>query len=144
MTFRVPSRMNPAFRPLALSLGLTAAILAGCTTYQPGGDGVSKDAQTYWSTSHEPKTMQLKDTRTGEVLWTYEIPPDRELVVRFYAGRNADNPEMPDEMRWEEWEIGRRFGSLEQKMPVPSERYRRLDQYVRKAEPTPAKAASAQ
>ncbi|HRJ49015.1 MAG TPA: hypothetical protein PKU91_00670 [Phycisphaerales bacterium] len=134
MTRRVRSRMNTTISVIALTTSL--AVLAGCgATYKPGGDGFSRDAFTYFSTSHRPVTVQLKDTRTTEVLWTYEIPADRELVVRFYPGRNSDNPDYPDEMRWEEWEIGRQSGALENKMPVPNERYRRMDYFNRRPEP---------
>lgn len=147
MTARVPSTMTNRSRLVALASAVTACLLAastatlpGCASYSPGGDGVSRDAFTFASTSHDPKTVQLKDTRTGEVLWTYEIPVDRELVVRFYPGRNSTNLEMPDEMRWEEWEKDRRHGSLENKMPVPHYDYRRLDVTIRKPEPAPTRA----
>lgn len=133
MTSRVRSRMMPTRSAIALSTSLL--LLAGCgATYKPGGDGVSRDAFTYFSTSHRPVTVQLKDTRSSEVLWTYEIPADRQLVVRFYPGRNSENAEYPDEMRWEEWEIGRESGALENRMPVPNERYRRMDYFNRRPE----------
>ncbi|HLO42146.1 MAG TPA: hypothetical protein VK176_14060 [Phycisphaerales bacterium] len=146
MTARVSCPMTrlAATSLLTLALAAGAVSTSGCATYKPGGDGVSRDAFTYTSTSHAPKSLQLKDTRTGEVLWTYEIPVERELVVRFYQGRNRDNIEMPDEMRWEEWEKGRQHGSLENKMPVPEAEYRRIDVTVRKPEPSPGRAASAE
>ena len=140
MTFRVSTSMLNCSRLLAVPALAMAMCLASCTTYTPAGDGISHDAMTYPSTSLNPATLQLKDTRTGEVLWTYEVPPDRELVIRFYPGRNSVNPEMPDEMRWEEWEKDQRHGSLENKMPVPAKEYRRVDVTYRKAEPAPTRS----
>lgn len=141
MTFRVSNRMHRISTGLGACFAAGVAVLmTGCgASYKPGGDGFARDAFTYPSTSHVPLTVQLRDTRTSEILWSYEIPPDRELVVHFYKGRNADNLELPDEMRWEEWELGRTSGGLENKMPVPSENYRRMDVYVRKPEPTPVR-----
>ncbi len=140
---RVPCPMKSFATALLIVSGLLAGLgsLSACSTgYPTGGGSISRDAFPFESTSFSPKTVQLKDTRTGEVLWTYEIPVDRKLVVRFYPGRNPTNTEMPDEMRWEEWELGRDNGSLENKMPAPDSRYRRLDVFIRKAEPSAARA----
>jgi hypothetical protein len=138
--------MNRLAATSILSLALAAGALctSGCASYTPGGGGISRDAFTYISTSHSPKSLQLKDTRTGEVLWTYEIPVERELVISFYEGRNRENIEMPDEMRWEEWEKGRSHGTLDNRMPVPEMIYRRIDVTIRKPEPSPGRAAAAE
>jgi hypothetical protein len=120
-------------RVLLLGLLATVTTIGGCG-YTPGGPGYSRDAHTYVSTTHEPKSITLLDTRTGETLWRYEIPVDRKLTVRFYKQRNAENAAMPDEMRWEEWGLDRSYGSLENKLPVPPAGYRRMEMTIRKPE----------
>jgi len=117
--------------------------LPGCTSYQPGGSGFSDDTHTYYSTVHEPKSVSLVDTRTGQTLWTYEIPVNRQLTLRFYENQSPDTPDTPSRMHWREFEIGTKQGNLDNEMLVPMARDRRLDWVIR-AHPeypkTPAKA----
>ncbi|MCC6426955.1 MAG: hypothetical protein IT435_09045 [Phycisphaerales bacterium] len=145
MTARVPSRMTRfttgsicACMALAAQFGLTA-----CSPYQSGGAGRTADSFGYPSTSLNPQSLQLRDTRTGEVLWTYDIPIDRKIAISFAADRNKEqNPAMPDEMCWAEWPIDQNYGSLDNRMPVPGPLYRRLDVFQRKAEPTATTSAA--
>lgn len=131
---------------LALSLGLAASIggsfvAGGCAIYSPGGSGFSNDAYTYVSTVHEPKTITIVDTRTGERFWTYEIPAGRQLVVRFYEDMYRDNSNTPAAMRWQEMPAGQLFGSLANVMAVPDARSRRVDMDLRPGPEMPTTTA---
>src|SRR5262245_40626309 len=75
------------------SVGLAAFALlgaAGCAN-KPGGPGYSDDTFTYYSLPHEPVTLSLMDTRTGQTVWTHEVPVGRELTVSFLEGTAPDN-----------------------------------------------------
>lgn len=125
---------------------LAGAALSGCATYSPGGSGFADDTHTYYSVPHEPKTVTLVDTRTGQTLWTYEIPVNRQLTVRFYDDQSPDTPATPAKFYWREFEIGTTQGNLDNEMLVPDFRNRRLDWFIRPAPEfphTPAKAATA-
>lgn len=109
---------------------------SGCIGYKPGGNMASDDLFTYWSTPHMPQTVTLIDTRTGEKMWTYEIPVGQQLVMRFY-GDTTPGANLTDTMRWEVMDVGDKFGSLDNILPVPGRFARRVDVEVR---PTPEQA----
>lgn len=110
-----------------------AAGLPGCSTYQPGCSGFADDAHTYYSLPLEPKTVTLVDTRTGQTLWTYEIPANRQLTLRFYEDQSPDTPGTPAKLYWQEFDIGTKQGNLDNEIPAPDFRNRRLDWYIRPA-----------
>lgn len=123
-------------RPLAiLALALTAlSPLSGCNPYRQGGSGQSADTYTYISDAHTPKTVSLIDTRTGETVWSYEVPVGRQLTMRFYKNyQSAKDPNNPDTMRWEEFEAGTYYGGLHNTMNVPPQAARRIDFTLRNA-----------
>ena len=114
-------------------LGVVAAagLMSGCYVYTETGRGVSLDAQTYISTTWEPKTVQLIDTRTGEVMWEYELAVGKQLTVRFYADKEPSNTYTPDLMRWEVWDEPTSGGKLTNTMLVPPSSARRIEWFLR-------------
>lgn len=103
------------------ALGLAGG-LAGCNRFVEGGAGVSYDTHTYVSTSEQPKTVSLIDTRTDEVMWTVEVPVGRKLVVRFVNNYYPQNRSFPDQMRWDLIDPDAVYGGLANEMPVPTSR----------------------
>lgn len=114
---------------LALATGMC---LMGCTAgYHPHGQGRSNDTFTYISTSHEPKTITLVDTRTSEKLWTCEVPVGQQLVVRFMDDERAESRGW-DTMKWRLMPAGTAWGTLDNAMSVPPYTARRVDMTLRK------------
>jgi len=127
--------------PIAVLPFLAILLLGGC--YKEGGIGISLDLSTYKSTSTQPKTLTLVDSRTGDTLWSVDIPVGQQCVVRFYEGRNRKDPMYSALMRWEVMKDGTVFGLLSNSMPVPDQYSRRLDMSIRPAPELPAVAAAA-
>jgi hypothetical protein len=96
----------------ALFSGLTAC------SYAPGGMGYSNGPETYVSDPYSPKTITIKDTRNGQVVWTYEVPVGRQLVMQFFPGEDQTK-NFPDLLRWQEMPAGMGSGELSNSMPVP-------------------------
>lgn len=122
-----------------LTLALSCLLAGGCgLAYRPyydeGGSGASIDEFVYVSRPHSPKTVSLLDTRTGETLWTTDVPVGKQLAVRFYKDEAPDNTYTPDMMRWGIFEAGTRWGRKANEMLVPPSYARRLQMDVR-AEP---------
>ncbi|HYE02646.1 MAG TPA: hypothetical protein VD963_05370 [Phycisphaerales bacterium] len=116
---------------------LLAAACGGC--YYPGGPGYSADRYTYESTSWQPWTVALVDTRTEEVVWQQHVPVGYQLVVDFESGGGEKEPSAlrPDLMRWQVMPAGRRFGQLESSLAVPPRSARRLDPTFREVPEMP-------
>lgn len=133
----VPARRATLHRPMMAGAAalLGAFLTAGCVPgYHAGGSLASRDLFTYPSEPNWPQTVKLVDHRTGAVLWSVDIPVGQQLVVRFYEDQ-TDDPQFPAMMRWELMPLGKKFGQLDNAMPVPSRLSRRLDTYVRPYEP---------
>lgn len=130
-----------------------AACLGGCGMwgtgpYRPGGAGYSDDTFTYVSESWTPTNVSLVDTRTGQTIWSVEIPVGQQCVVRFYRGTEPDNEVYPDTMRWQLMPAGRESGELRSIAAVPPASARRVDVSLRPApemprRPEPAPIAGA-
>jgi hypothetical protein len=120
-----------------LALSAMSAVLGGCWT--PGGTrGWSPDSYTYESFSYAPQTVTVKDVRTGETLWTYDIPVGMQLSFKFHPGARKDiDPNFPDLMKWDVWEVGTRFGQPRNELAVPGARDRLVDVTVRKSPELP-------
>lgn len=121
------ARLSLIARMGLLSVPLIAG-LAGCAG--EGGSYWSDDRYVFASRSWQPKTVTLIDTRTGESLWSVDVPVGKELHVGFSQG-TGPNEYKPDEVVWEMWEDGRRFGSKDNRMPCPGRDVRRLDMTLR-------------
>src|SRR5262245_30458096 len=127
-------RIPMMFR-LALSASLvlmTAACLNGC--YTPGGGmlGRTGGPQTYYSTELMQKTITMVDTRNGDVFFTIDIPPAKQLVFRFDKGEGDDPVHTPDLMYWEIMEQGTISGPLHNAMSVPNASSRKIDVSLRR------------
>lgn len=123
----------------SLTLGLClcgSLALGGC--WSPGGTrGWSPNSYTYESSSMIPQTVSLKDTRTGETLFSYDIPVGRQLVIKFHKDHTPEDAAYPDLMKWDDWEIGTRFGMPDKELAVPPASARMLEVSVRKSPEMP-------
>lgn len=111
----------------AVSAPVTS-VLVGCQS--EAGGYWSDDRYVYVSRAWEPKTITLIDTRTGESLWSVDVPVGRELHMGFSKG-TGPNEYKPDEVIWEMRENGKRFGSSDNRMPCPPKDVRRVDVTLR-------------
>ncbi len=116
---------------------ISAALLSATGCYKEGGKGISLDLYTYKSTSQQPKTLTLVDTRTGEAIWTADVPVGQQLVVRFYGNANKMDY-YTDTMKWGIMPNGRVIAGLPNAMPVPGRIARRLDMTLRSVPEMPA------
>lgn len=105
---------RPALAVLALALmsGLSAC------SFAPGGLSYTGGPETYVSDPYSPKTITIKDTRNGQVIWTYEIPVGRQLVIQFYTG-DDQTLNFPDKLKWKEMPAGTGSAELSNSMPCP-------------------------
>lgn len=108
-----------------------ASCLGGCNS--PGGMGYSADRFVYQSNEWQPWTVSLVDTRTGESLWSVDVPVGQQLVVGFREG-SGPNEFKPDMMYWGLTEYGRGVSRTQNQIPAPGPLSRRLEPVLR---PTP-------
>ncbi|MFG0306885.1 MAG: hypothetical protein ACF8Q5_11800 [Phycisphaerales bacterium JB040] len=127
----------PRTAPLAtavLAAALGAATLSGCAAHREGGSGFSNDTFTYVSTTYEPKTLTLIDTRDGEPVWAVDVPVGMMLTVQFKQNAaKRSSPETPDVMIWGLGKSSRNSVSLSNRITVPPADARRLDMSLRDA-----------
>lgn len=110
------------------ALALSLAALTACTG--PGGSFYSDDRFTYVSNSWQPWTVSVIDTRTGETIWSVDVPVGQQLVVAFIKG-TGPNERNPDMMQWGLVEAGRNAPSLPNLIPVPGRTARRIEPVMR-------------
>lgn len=133
----ISSRTTRSTYRIATVLGagvLFTSTLTGCiggNTYS----GSSADRYLYESTTWQPKTVTLVDTRTGETAWSVDIPVGQALQVSFSEG-TGPNEYRPDEIRWEMAPIGRTIVSPMNRQPCPPHYARRIEQTLRAAPET--------
>ncbi|MGD9693809.1 MAG: hypothetical protein AB7G17_06845 [Phycisphaerales bacterium] len=110
-----------------------AGVLALTGCYYEGGPLSSQDRFTYVSRPFQPWTVDLVDVRTGETIWSVDVPVGQQLVVDFQSAKSGTNvdPWRPDTMLWDVMPEGRRFGALSNKMSVPASNARRLEPKLR-------------
>lgn len=107
----------------------SACTLVGCVPgYWEGGNRASRDQYTYVSTTYQPKTISIIDTRTGQTVWTTDIPVGQQLAMRFYADDDDDGQ---DTLRWELMPAGKHWGDMTNVDPVPPVGARRVDMTLR-------------
>lgn len=126
-------------RRLLASLLVIAALgsTAGC--WRPGGRGMSVDAYTYISTAFEPKTVSVIDTRTGQTIWSYDVPVGRQLDIEFFENDEHKDANLPDIIKWRETYAGNTLGTLSgQSVAMPPASARRIDLKLRPAPEYPA------
>lgn len=105
-------------------------LLSGC--YYPGGGLFSstEGPQTYVSTESLQKSVTMVDTRTGEVFFSIDIPPGKQLVIDFERGEGDDPVYTPDLLLYDVFDAGKTTGSLGNSMTVPPAAARRIDMTV--------------
>ncbi|MBL8991376.1 MAG: hypothetical protein JNJ48_07330 [Phycisphaerae bacterium] len=120
-----------------------AAAAGGC--WAPGGPGYSGDQYCYESHSYQPWTVSIIDTRTGQTVFSMDVPVGRELVFKFYeergdkvgVGERDPSPIYPDMMKWDLWPKGQRYGEPQKTLSVPAAEHRRIDSKLRKVPELP-------
>lgn len=130
-----PSRTRVLAASLAVAALAATAAMQGC--YRPGGTKYSGGPETHWSTATAPRTITLYDTRTGEAIWTVDIPVGQQLVLGWSKG-TGPNEFYTDELVWGMMEIGRRGGKRDNRLPVPPNDSRRLEWVIRDAPELPS------
>ncbi len=114
----------------ALLFGAFAAaalLLGGCkSAYYPGGNFRSANTFTYLSTSSAPKTITLLDTRSGEEIWSVDVPVGHQLTLSFREGQGDDPVYLPDQMQYRIASERFLFGRLDNQISVPNELCRRV------------------
>ena len=131
--------VRPTTLIAASALGLT--LLSGCSYMSPGNPLSSRDEYNYPSTSTMPQTVVLRDLRTDEVLYTWEVPVNKKVFVRFMKNRAEPNNESnPDQCEWVIYPIGYRNPPLSNRLRfnVPPADSRRLDLFTRPSPELPA------
>ncbi len=120
-------------RVVMMLVGAAAlASMSGCWPgYREGGNQMSIDREVFISRTWEPKTIYVVDTRTGERVFTSELPVGRQLVVQFVEDKFPENGFNTAEMRFEEMKAGKSWGRLEHSVPVPPAMSRRLEWEMR-------------
>ncbi|MGP1271818.1 MAG: hypothetical protein ACTS22_00645 [Phycisphaerales bacterium] len=119
-------------RTALLTLALAGATaLTGC--YSIGGVPASRDRYFYESTPHLPATVSVLDTRTGEVVWSIDVPVGRKLGLQFFDDRRPDGATeaRPSMMRWRVGALDESIGSLDNEIAVPNATARKLHYEVR-------------
>lgn len=118
-----------------LSLGVAALLVAGASCgYRSGGQGWKGSSETFKSTEFLPATLTLVDTRTGEEIWTQDIPVGYQIVTRFIkGGGGTDRVNRPDRLEYQVFEIGSKYGKLRSAVAVPSAGVRRWEIAYREA-----------
>jgi hypothetical protein len=112
-------------------LALAAAALASSGCYSEGGLGWSEDQYVYVSRPYQPWTVALRDTRTGQIFWTIDVPVGQQLVIDFVEGGGTPGSFTPDTMNWDLMPAGEEYKNLSSAVPVPPADSRRLDPSLR-------------
>ncbi|MFA6046730.1 MAG: hypothetical protein WC718_17230 [Phycisphaerales bacterium] len=116
---RTPTLMRP-LALLAAALG-SALLLPGC----------SHERYSYASTAHVPLSIAMKNTTTGETVWSYDVPVGQQLNLTFQRDADLADAQGYDDMVWTVCDLGKvdkgRTNTL--RVPPPSER--RLEMSVR-------------
>ncbi len=119
-------------KPTALTLAAAALLaLTGC--YSIGGFPASRDKFQYESHPLMPATVTIVDTRTGEAVWSMDVPVGQKLALRFYDDRDPDDatPTRTALMRWQVVDIGKGAGSLKNEVAVPIATARKINYELR-------------
>ncbi len=124
---------NADLRSASVAILVAAtALTGGC--FLRGGPWYSGNAPlTYVSTAMSPKTVSVIDTRTGETVWSMDVPVDTKLVLQFEEDLNPGTP-MPARLSWRVFDDREMiFGGLNDTIPAPPVSARRIDMSIRNA-----------
>lgn len=125
-------------RCIACLAVLPIAALAACTSpgypgYYAGGNQASNDRYVYESTRDVPMSVDLRDRRTNQIIWTYDVPAGQQLVIDFDEGDGSEYQKPGDDiMRWGTMPLGTSFKPLTSSIQVPTATDRMLEPRVRK------------
>ena len=114
-------------RFVAALMFIAVLVLPGCLSPKGGMMPYTGSPDVFYSWEHLPATVTLLDTRTDEVLFAMDVPPGKQLAVRFLAGEGDDPVYTPDLMLYEVMKRGEKYGKLRNSITVPSADVRRLD-----------------
>ena len=122
--------MLRAIKVAGVFLGLLVLNAPGCYSR---GDGWAHTGgpQVYYSTELMPTTVSLVDTRTQETIWSIDIPPLKQLVMKFQEGKGDDPVYTPDLLEWDVLEMGKLTGKLRNSITVPPPSARMVDMSIR-------------
>lgn len=113
-------------------MGLVGVGMGGCA--REGGYGYSADQYAYVSRPWEPKTVTLRDTRTGQDFWSVDVPVGKKLVMAFSEAEvegKKPNPYTPDQLDWTITDEDEDFPRLGNRLLVPGKDARRIDVTLR-------------
>jgi len=117
----------------ATALALCAVLLptGGCF-YTRGGPWYSGNAPlTYVSTPTSPKTVSVIDTRTGETVWSMDVPAGKKLVLKFDENEN-EGQALSASMDWRLFDDPDQIrGGMTDSTPAPPVSARRVDMTLR-------------
>ena len=115
---------------LMIALAATTAMTA---CHSPSGGFMSHTggSHTYVSTERMQKTITVIDTRSGEPVFSIDIPVGKQLTMDFDEGMGDDPVNTPDLLRYEIWDAGTRFGRLRNSITVPNASSRIIEVQVR-------------
>lgn len=123
------ARLRSATAPRTLGLVMASAVLASTLScgYRSGGQGWKGSSETFQSTEFLPATLTLTDTRTGEEVWTQDIPVGYQVVTRFISDGGTDLINRPDRLEYQVFERGTQRGRLRSAIAVPPAGARRWE-----------------
>ena len=103
---RFPKNRSVTATVGAVLLGLlVAAQPAGCSA-TGGNTGYKGSAHGWPSTVQRPATVTLVDSRTGEEIWTMDVPVGKVLMTKFRTGKGDDPVHRPDLLDYEVVDYG--------------------------------------
>lgn len=116
------STLNRPAALLALVLMvLGAALLPGC----------SHERYSYVSTAHVPLTIAMKNTTSGETVWSYDVPVGQQLNLTFQRDADLADAQGYDDMVWTVNDLGKADKGRTNTLRVPPPSERRLEMSVR-------------
>ena len=119
-------------------LAACALTLGACSMDATGGDTWSKDSYTYRSTPFAPKTIELVDVRTEEVIWALDIPAGWELEMSFGEDNINSDGVAASNMNWKLKPYQVRGKSQSGKFIAPPRGSRRVDMVLRESPEHPS------
>ena len=126
----------------------TSALLTGCNApgypgYYAGGNMASNGRFVYESTRDMPTSVDLRDQRSREIIWSFDIPVGQQLVIDFDEGDGGET-ERPgaDIMRWGAMPLGTTYKGLTSSIQVPTADDRILEPRIRSTPDVPEQASS--
>jgi hypothetical protein len=117
---------------LGLVAGVTIAVVAtGCHRPQGALMSYTGESYTYFSYQTLPKTVRVRDVRTGEIVFAMDIPTGKQLTIQFKPGDGDDSVHRPDLLLYQVMDMGKTTGKLRNAMSVPGASTRLIEVDVR-------------